>query len=113
MKLNNLVEHLRVEAKVQGLTQAELAHRSGLSPAQISRIFKLQSTPSLDALYGIARALNKPMDQICEWAGVTPPRNANPIIEEIGEIAKRLLEPTDLLDYARMRLRVQEERRKK
>ena len=112
MKLENLVDHLKVEQKRLGFTQAELAHRSGISPAQISRIFKLKSIPSLDALAGIARAINKPMILICERAGVSSSHGINPIIEEIKVIAGRLDGPglDDLLQYARLRLTIQEER---
>lgn len=112
MKLENLVDHLLEEKKRLGFTQAEIARRSELSPAQISRIFKLKSTPSLDALNGIARAINKPVDLIYEWAGVSSSYGKNPMTEEIKEIANRLEERNldDLLQYARMRLKIQDER---
>jgi DNA-binding XRE family transcriptional regulator len=43
----------------QGLSQAQLAQRSGLQQSAIARIEKGETSPTLDSLLKLARALNR------------------------------------------------------
>ena len=72
MKLENFVSWLKAELKRQNITQSELAIRSGMSAAQISRIVNLVSPPSHETLAAIASGLHKPVEQIYRIAGVLP-----------------------------------------
>ena len=62
MPLGERIKELRAEA---GLSQAELAERVGAGDArQISRYENGRITPSLDAIAGIAEALNVSLDYL-------------------------------------------------
>ncbi len=50
---------LRVSRKSAGLTQAQLADKSGVTQSEISRIEKGRYSPRLSTLFSLARALNK------------------------------------------------------
>jgi transcriptional regulator with XRE-family HTH domain len=55
------------------MSQTKLAQASGLSVSQVSRIIRLESTPSQDALLSIARALRVPSNQVFVKAGLISP----------------------------------------
>jgi transcriptional regulator with XRE-family HTH domain len=57
----------------RGMSQTKLAQASGLSVSQVSRIIRLESTPSQDALLSIARALRVPSNQVFVKAGLISP----------------------------------------
>lgn len=58
----------------RGLKQADLARRSSITPAQISRIIHGESRPGVDAVQGIARALDIPTDEILRRLDGFPPK---------------------------------------
>ena len=53
-----LVTQLKELAKEKGLTQEQLAERTGLIQSNINRIFSGKYSPSLDLLLLIAQAMN-------------------------------------------------------
>lgn len=57
----------------QGWDQAELADRSGLSSAQVSRIISEIRSPGPDACTAIARAFGLPPEIVFRKAGLLPP----------------------------------------
>lgn len=65
-------EWLRAEINKKFSSQAEFAEKSKLSPSQISRILNMTSTPSGEALRGIAKALGYPVDYVFVQAGLLP-----------------------------------------
>ena len=59
---NNLIEIM----KTNGFGQPDLAERTGLSTAMISKYMRKQATPSITNLEKIARALNCSRDDLME-----------------------------------------------
>lgn len=68
---------LQGELNNRGWDQAELARRSGISTAQISRIVTGGRQPGRSSIDGIARALRLPPEDVLRQAGILPPKNAN------------------------------------
>lgn len=56
--------HLGDMIRVRGIRQAELARRSGMSDASISRFISGGRRPSLDALLDLIRALKATMEEV-------------------------------------------------
>lgn len=78
-----LSDYLREKRKEKDWSQRDLANASGISNAEISRIESgKRKTPSTDVLKAIAKALNTPVDEIFQQAGV---------IEEGKAIVDRIL----------------------
>lgn len=78
-----LVEVIKSCLEEQGLNQAELAEKSGLSPSQVSRILKMESTPSQEAIVSISRALKLPADVLFRAAGLLPQSSIDPWAEKM------------------------------
>lgn len=64
------------ELNSRGWDQAELARRSGISDAHISRVVTGGRKPGADAVQRIARALRLPAEEVFRRAGLLPPRGA-------------------------------------
>ena len=64
------------ELNNRGWDQAELARRSGISDAHISRIVTGGRNPGADSVQRIARALRLPAEEAFRRAGLLPPRGA-------------------------------------
>lgn len=76
------IAELRLAA---GLTQEQLAGRAGMATENLSRAERGRTTPHLNKLIGIARALDVTLDELVEGRGTaTEPRT------EILLIIKRL-----------------------
>lgn len=60
------------EINDRGWTQAELARRSGLSTAQVSRVLNHEYRPGPDFCRGTAAALNIPVARVFRFAGLLP-----------------------------------------
>lgn len=58
----------------KGWPQAELARRSHITGTQISRIISGQRHPGIDAITGIAQALEMPVDEVIRRVGGLPQR---------------------------------------
>jgi DNA-binding XRE family transcriptional regulator len=59
MALLKVAIELRASRKSAGLTQSQLAEKSGVTQSEISRIEKGRYSPRLATLFSLARALNK------------------------------------------------------
>ena len=98
------------------ITQAELAARAGLSQASISLILSKKRNVGADSCERIARVLNLPIDDVYRRAGLLP---AIALIDErdreISEISSKLTSDNkdELLEQARLRLRLQVRRDEK
>ncbi|MBQ6481168.1 MAG: helix-turn-helix transcriptional regulator [Anaerolineaceae bacterium] len=78
--------------KASGMTQAELAHKIGLSPSQLGRIENGNTTSvSSDILVALAKEFNVSTDYILGLTEISAPKNSD--ISELGlsEIAVRKL----------------------
>ena len=65
---------LRVYRHFRGMSQEELAAKSGVAEATISRLERRKNTPSLETAARIADALNLPVDLIFSDSGRAAPR---------------------------------------
>lgn len=95
--------------------QADLARASGITTAQIGRILNGARRAGPDACIAIADALNLPPDMVFRQAGLLPPKQEQPPeFEEINYILSNLPEEEreDILEYARLRARINERRDK-
>lgn len=98
-------------------TQADLARRSKLSAAQITRILSGERNPGEESLLKIANALALPPAMVFRAAGVFPPDpkiGADPLTEEGVHILYQLEKDhlQEALRQLRLRLAVQEEQGK-
>jgi transcriptional regulator with XRE-family HTH domain len=74
--MENFGDWLREELKDRGMSQKDLAVRSGITPAQISRIISGSRGAGEESLSAIARALKLPLETVFRAAGILPKRNA-------------------------------------
>lgn len=70
-------EWIQAELNSRGWDQAELARRSKISDAHISRLVTGGRKPGQEATKAIARALRLPPEEVMRQAGILPPKNAN------------------------------------
>jgi transcriptional regulator with XRE-family HTH domain len=106
-------EWLRLELGKRTWSQAELARRSGISAAQITRILSGERGIGEEALSAIASALRLPTEEVYRAAGLLPTKAE---ADEITERAQHIISTYRLpetrqqaLDYLEY-LRLQEER---
>lgn len=95
----------------RGWSQADLARRSGLSPAQVSRLASGVRQPGLDACLRLAQALGLSLDHVCGVAGLLPlPPEATLETDELLRLAGALPPRArrDLLALLRLYLALQE-----
>ena len=91
MAIQDLAIWLREYLETTGLSQAELARKSHLSPSQISRILNMTSTPSQDALVAIAKAVNISPEEVFRIAGVLPvKRDEDQLTAEVEYLLSQL-----------------------
>lgn len=103
------------ELKDRGWTQAELARRAKISKGAISNIIVNIRQPGPEICEAIATAFHIPAEDVFRQAGLlNTSRISDPDIDEISEIASKLSreERDDLLQYARLRMKLQEQRGK-
>lgn len=90
--------------KKAGFNQSQLAKRSNLNQAAISRLLNGQATPSPETCQSFARVLHIPVEIVYRAAGLLPPKaESNQVIDEIIYLAGQLPpdDLQDLLDLAR------------
>lgn len=93
------------------MSRADLARASGISASHITRIMNGEQSLGVDAIVDIARAINKPPEEVFRRvAGVTPLPKEENFEKELVLIAHRLKsgELEEVLNYARYRLERQE-----
>ena len=106
---------LKQELNLRGWDQAELAHRSRITPAQISRILSGARRPGPEACVGIARALGLPPEQVFRKAGLLPALpgpDDEVLLRELLEVVRQL-NPEErrlVFDFALWRYRKQMDR---
>lgn len=76
---------LLTEMQTRRMSQAELARKSGLSRAMISRTLSQQSFPSWEACISIARGLDLPPENVLRAAGMLPAE-----IEEVERVSEQI-----------------------
>ena len=95
---------LRTRRLEQGLTQAELAARAGVSRQLVAAVEAGRNTPAVDAALGLARALGTSVEALF---GDDPPRHATPALGghppdgapvRIGRVGARLV-ASELADH--------------
>ena len=104
MKKRNFVQWLQGELDHRDWNQADLARKSGISKAYISRIFSENREPSADTLKSIARALHLPIEIVYREAGLLPKKTEqNKLIEDLLFNLSHLTEDQQkqLLQYAK------------
>jgi transcriptional regulator with XRE-family HTH domain len=113
---HTFAEWLMFEAVRRNWSQADLARKSGLNRAVISKILSDKSDPSPESCKALAKALDTPIEEIYRAAGLLPPKSAkDDLVELITHLAIQLPtdeEKEDAAEYLRMRLRIVEERGK-
>jgi len=104
---------LNAEMHSRGWSQSDLARKSGLHRAVISKILSESSKPTPETCQALAAALKIPPEQVFRAAGLLPPRAA---ADEITERAEHIISAyrypetkQRALDYLEL-LRLQEER---
>lgn len=68
---------IQAELNIRGWDQAELARRSKISDAHISRLVTGGRKPGQEAAKAIARALRLSPEDVMRQAGILPPKNVN------------------------------------
>lgn len=88
----------------------ETARHVGVSHPTISAIVTLGDLPSYETCVGIAKAFKKPLSLVLQKAGKLDHQALDEISQEIVHINERLnhRNKIDLLEYARLRLKLQE-----
>ncbi len=69
---------LQQELQNRGWNQAELARRSGITTAQVSRVMTGEQHPGPEVGRKIARALRIPPEEVFRRAGLLPPAQKQP-----------------------------------
>lgn len=82
---NTFSEWLAIEAVTRDWTQADLARKSGLNRAVISKILSDRSDPSPDSCKALAKALKLPIEEIYRAAGLLPHKPEADVIIERAE----------------------------
>jgi len=98
---------LQTKMDERGYSQADLARRSGIKAASISRILNGTRNIGTEASKAIAQALLLDEDVVYRMAGLMGVKpNADETVSEITHIYHELDDDNqqDLLDYARLRL---------
>lgn len=68
---------MQSELASRGWDQAELARRSHISDAHISRLVAGGRKPGNESAKAIARAFRLPPEEVMRHAGILPPKNVN------------------------------------
>lgn len=87
-----LATAIRSQRQKLGISAAELARRSGITPAYVSRIEAGLATPSIRVLQGVAAALNTTLARLLENGSLDEELAARlPLVMEIREQSIRRL----------------------
>lgn len=91
MKENNLFgERILIALKRLGMTQKELASKTGLNPVTISKYIKGETKPNIDAVDAIAKALNVSTDYLITGNMYSSEESAKDIMNAINTIINGL-----------------------
>lgn len=114
-------EWLAAELQTRKMSQVELAKKSGVTPAQISRILSGQRGAESKTLYSIAVALKVPPEEVYRVAGIwnekEPPEDS--LLKRINTLYHTLQDPNNkarALEYLEFLAQLEEKnarRRKK
>ena len=102
---------LREELAERHWTQAELAKRSGVSPAQITRVLSGERGLGELSIIAIAQALKLPPEQVYRKAGLLPRQErSTDLVDELMHYFFQLPEPERirLVEYARFMMEIVE-----
>ena len=109
-------EWLNAELDNRDWSQSDLARAAGLGRGTISNVLNNVRQPGTEICTGIAAAFNLPPEFVFRKAGLLPPKkDEDPGFEE-WKILLDNLDETDrqeLLEFARLKLKLQEERKEK
>ena len=97
---------LKETMKQKGISQAELARRSGISPPQVSKIYNGSSEPGKVTLVAIARGLKLPAITVLRAAGILPEEPEYvPLLDEWNAIFYELTpeDQQEILEIARLK----------
>lgn len=109
----DFAEWLRSEIDQRGMSQADLARESGLTPASISRLLNRTRGPGSDTCISLAGVFGYPVDVIYRIAGLLPfDTDKDTRGDLIASLAKQLpdKEYNDLLEYIHFRLKISSDR---
>jgi transcriptional regulator with XRE-family HTH domain len=110
----SFIDWLRNELRERGWTQAELARRSGISPAHITKALNGERGFGEQSIRAIANAFNLPAEHVFRMAGVLPPVSAEK--SKMAELSYLLnmLDDDDLDELIRFaRFRLEDKEKKK
>jgi transcriptional regulator with XRE-family HTH domain len=111
--MNEFRDWLLQEMKSRNWGIPELSRIAHVSRGAIGNVLRGERKPGPDLCKAFAHAFKIPPEIVFRKAGLLPPvPGENQKVEEINEITRQLIEPgqDDLLQYARLRLRIQEDR---
>lgn len=105
-KMEDFSKWLLGELNKRGWTQAELARRAEITPAQISRVLSRTQQPGPDTCAGIARALAITPEEVLRRAGYLPTEPPEVAEEKRLQYLFRRLSPSarkETLEYLEFR----------
>jgi transcriptional regulator with XRE-family HTH domain len=88
-------EWITSEINKRGWSQADLAHRMGFSPGQVSHVITGQRKPSPEFLDALARALKVQPEAVFRAAGLLPPEKqieVDPRLDKLNAMLSTLSE---------------------
>lgn len=103
------------ELKKREMSSADLSRQAGISKGAISHIVNSNRKPGTDMCLGISRAFNLPPEEVYRKAGLLPSVSEETAkTNEHTYLASQLPEQEvdDLIQYARLRLQISEQRAK-
>lgn len=97
---------LEAQLREQGISQAELARRAGVTRGAINNILQGERGPGVDLAKGIAKALSLPPEQVMRVAGLLPEdkkisKEIEQIVHEVEGLSPE--EQREFLSYIRWR----------
>lgn len=97
---------MQAELKKRDWSQADLARKSGVSRAVISKIIGKSSRPQPETLQAIARGLMLPAYMVIQEAGVLPPHVQWGRVDEVNYLLGSMSpdEQDDVIDYIRYKI---------
>lgn len=98
------------------MSQTELAHLIGVTPAQVSRIISGERSTTNDTLINISHVLKLPQEIVLRAAGVLKAQpNVNEMIEQILHEVEGMPEADqqEILAFIRMKNNLRQQRKKK
>ncbi len=89
------IDWVFTELEKQKMTPAELARKSGISAAHLSKVFSEKRNPGCEMVVAVAIALNQPPEEVMRIAGILPKlTGSNPSAEQAKYLIDKLPEDT-------------------